>query len=174
MTFVILRISFEVLQFKFAYIFSFRPAIWDDVSYEKFINADHKVHLSFKNEIDRYKKQYPTKKPLVLSKEVLAFILVAFNMKKGSALVGPIGNRIERAQSSGVHAHFLSKYDVDYDRKFQSGDVPRPLTLDDLCGIFYVCALFYFCSFLVVVGEIHVSNLSRNWRSWFVHPHRAH
>lgn len=118
------------------------------------------MYLSSESEVKLFTQMHPDKKSLELSREALAFILVAFNFKKGSALAKPMNREIERAQSSGLPSHSMNKHVGDFDRRFESKDHPEPLTMDDLSGIFYMCGVLYFIAFLVVIVETFIWNLS--------------
>lgn len=123
-------------------------------TYEKCSMRDHTVYVADKKLAEIVNQMNPNKKPLTVSRDVLAFVLVLFHFKKGSTLVRPFNQQIERADSSGLIFYFIDRFQHEYSKKFMPRTYPKPMTLNDLSGIFLVCAVFYAIALAIFIFEI--------------------
>lgn len=91
---------------------------------------------------------------ILLSKDKITTVLLAFYLKKHSYLASRIDEYFMRLASNGL----LTKWTNDYrDQKFlnfRADKAPQILTLDHVCGIFIICFGLYVISAIVLLLEI--------------------
>lgn len=98
-------------------------------------------------------QRHDTESYVSISKQRLMMVPIVFHLRKHSCLTAPINNRLEKLVNSGLMEHWVDEYrDAKYStvRKIRT---PQTLTMDQIKGIFYICAALHATALIVFVVE---------------------
>lgn len=97
---------------------------------------------------------------VIVSKQRIAMFPIVLYLRKHSCLTEPINDRLRRIINGGLMEHWINKYrDVKYTR-IRTIRTPQILTMEQIQGIFYICAVLHAIALVTFIIEVVIQKLS--------------
>lgn len=106
-----------------------------------------------------FNRQHIREEPLRLSRDVILHVNLIMYLEKNSPLVESIDTNIHNLYSSGLLSHWANFRREVTAQKYHRHKDPKILTMDEMMGIFYICATLYSIAFIVCIWEIIIWNI---------------